>query len=163
MKEVPYASAFPYLPFNPSLCSSCSPTQLLLARKPPSDDAAFLDPAYKPPPFHCRPFSMPPNTQTPTSVSPSYQATSEPPCSTSIDPSLLLCQLQVAPIALHWYPPSPPSTTCSKTTAKPPSPSPPGTSDSPIGDRNLHRISPSFKGRFWGRWLCQSTCSTPAE
>lgn len=61
-KEVLYAQAFTYLCSNPSLCSTCSQTQLPLAIKLPPDDATNLNPANKLPPFHCRLVSMPLNT-----------------------------------------------------------------------------------------------------
>jgi hypothetical protein len=56
LKEIPYVLAFSYLHSKPSLCTSCSPTQVLLATKTPttlpdSDTFASFDPANEPPPY----------------------------------------------------------------------------------------------------------------
>jgi hypothetical protein len=87
-KELLYVQSFSYLRTKPSLCTSCSPAQVLLASKPvskpaksfsepPPDSEAFLsfDPANEPPPYQ-RQASMvqlspsaPPST--PLSASPS--------------------------------------------------------------------------------------------
>jgi hypothetical protein len=72
-EEVIYVKSFIHLYSNPTMCSSCSPTQRLLAMNPaqlPLDDTMILNPAYKSPPFHRRPVSMPLKTQTATSVFP---------------------------------------------------------------------------------------------
>jgi hypothetical protein len=62
-KEAPYVQAFFYLHSNSSMCSSCSPIQLLLAMKPPLpplDGATTLDPAKELPSFCRRSVSTPP-------------------------------------------------------------------------------------------------------
>ena len=109
------------------MCSSCSPTQLLLAMKPPQppqDDMITLDPANEPPPFRRRPVSTLPKTQTAASVSPFHQDTPEPTSSTSPDPFPL-----PVPAAGHSNHPAlaltfTPPITYSKAIAKPLSPSP---------------------------------------
>ena len=111
------------------LCSSCSPTQLLLARKPPPDDATTLDLVNKLPPFHCRLVSMPPKTQTTASFTSSHQRTPDPHSSTSPDPFP-----PPVPAAGHSHrpvlaPTFTPPITRSKAIVKPPSPFPPGTPD----------------------------------
>lgn len=90
-KDVPYIQAFIYLRSHPSLCSTCSPTQLLFAMKPtqpPLDDSITQHPANELLPFHSRPASTLPKTHTAGSVSPSHQDTPEPTSSISSDPSL---------------------------------------------------------------------------
>ena len=62
-KEASYIQALIYLHSNPSICSSSSSTQLLLAMKPaqsPQDDTTTLDPDNELPPFCCRPVSLQP-------------------------------------------------------------------------------------------------------
>ena len=66
------------------------------------DDITMIDPDNEPPPFHLRPISVLPKTQTAASVSPSHQDNPYPPSLTSQTPPLLLCQLQVTTITLHW-------------------------------------------------------------
>lgn len=52
-KEVSYVQAFSYLCSKPSLCSSCSPAQLLLAVKyQPDETSTILHPAMESPPYH---------------------------------------------------------------------------------------------------------------
>ena len=85
-KEAPYAQAYAYLCSNLSLCSSCSPTQLVQAMKLLPDDTTTLDPANELPPFCSRLVSTPSKIPTTSSAS-SHQASQEPPCSTSWDSS----------------------------------------------------------------------------
>lgn len=55
-KEVPYVRGFTYLSSKPSLCSSCSPTQVLLAMQSKLEEpSATLDPDNEPPLFRPRP------------------------------------------------------------------------------------------------------------
>ena len=66
MKKVIYIKAFICIHSSPSMCSPCSPIQLLLAMKPTQplpDDTTMLDPANEPPPFLSRLLSMPRKTQ----------------------------------------------------------------------------------------------------
>lgn len=46
-KETLYVKAFSYLHFKPSLCTSCSSTQLLLAMKSEQDESITVDPVNK--------------------------------------------------------------------------------------------------------------------
>lgn len=46
-KEILYVKAFSYLHFKPSLCTSCSSTQLLLAMKSEQDESITVDPVNK--------------------------------------------------------------------------------------------------------------------
>lgn len=58
-KEVPYVQAFFLLCSKPSLCSSCSHTQLLLAVKsPPQESSTTLDPADEIPLFKRQPSTI---------------------------------------------------------------------------------------------------------
>jgi hypothetical protein len=113
------------------LCMCLTPSQLLLAMKPTQplpDDAATLDPANEPPPFRCRPVSMLPKTQTAASVSP-HQDTPGSAISTSPGspaPSVPATGCSKCPALVPTF--TPPIMR-SKATAKPPSPSPPGTPD----------------------------------
>jgi hypothetical protein len=166
MERGPHVQAFLCLCSNPSMCFSCSPTQHLLARKPtqpPPNDATTLDPAKEQPPF-CRRFvSTLLKTQTAASVSPFHQHTPEPTSLTSPEPTSLTSpdpSPPSIPAAGHskcstLAPTFTPSITCSKATAKPPSPSPPGTPD-PTSILPLREV-------VGGRWPCQSTCSFLAE
>jgi hypothetical protein len=100
----------------------CSPNQLLLAMKPTQplpDDATMLDPANQLPPFCHRSVPALPKTQTAASVSPSHQDTSEPATSTSPYSVPAAGPSKHSTLALTFLPPI----TCSKVTAKPPSPS----------------------------------------
>jgi hypothetical protein len=145
---------FIYLRSNPSMCSSCSPTQLLLAMKSTQhlpDDTTMLDL----PLFYPIPVFMLLKTQTAASVSPSHQDTPEPTSWTSPDP----CPLSV-PAAGHskcttLAPTFTPPITYTKATIKCPSPPPPG-----IPDPTSFFSS---KRSCWIRWPCQGTCSFLAE
>lgn len=64
-KEIPYVEAFRLLSQNPSLCTTCSPSQALLACKiasplsspPPSSSLDSFDPADEPPPYRAPPLN----------------------------------------------------------------------------------------------------------
>jgi hypothetical protein len=123
-KEVVYIQSFIYLRSNPSMCSPCSPTQILLAMKPTQplpDDITMIDPANEPPPFHLRPISVLPKTQTTASVSP-HQDTPEPATSNSTSSVPAAGPYKCSTLAPTFTSPN----TRSKATAKPPSPSPQG-------------------------------------
>ena len=144
---------FIYLRSNPSMCSSCSPTQLLLAMKPTQplpDDTTMLDPANEQPSFHCRPVSKPPKTQTSASVSP-HRDTPEPATFNFLSSVPATGPSKRSTLAPTFTPPI----TYTKATIKCPSPPPPG-----IPDPTSFFSS---KRSCWGRWPCQSTCSFLAE
>ena len=122
MERDPLCPSF-YISSLQPLCSSCAPTQLLLAMIPLTDDTTTLDPANKLPPSHHRLVAMSSKTPTTCSVSSSHQPSPEPPWSTSLDSPSPLCQLQAAPISCTGtaFQPS----HCSKFRDKPPTSSPP--------------------------------------
>lgn len=104
-KEVTYVQEFIYLRSHPSMCSTCSPTQLLLAMKPaqpPLYDYTTLNPANELPPICWRPVSMSLIIQTVTLFLIHTKIPRSLLAQSPQTPPLLLCQLQVSSIALHW-------------------------------------------------------------
>lgn len=110
-KEIFYVQAFSLLRSKPSLCASCSPTQLLLARKSEQDDpSTTFDPANEPSPRRTKPSAPPLVLAPPISL---------PPSSVTSHPS----QHSLAPsFSSPPTVPSPPTTRSRSTKGPPPLP-----------------------------------------
>ena len=104
------------------MCSSCSPTQLLLAMNPAQftlDNTTILDPEYEPPPFRRRPVSAPLRTQTATPVFP-YRDSPEPATPSSPPPAPTAGPPKHSTLAPTFTPPITRSKATTKTPSSPP-------------------------------------------
>jgi hypothetical protein len=121
-EEVIYVKSLIHLRSNSTMCSSCSPTQLLLAMNPAQftlDNTTILDPEYEPPLFRRRPVSAPLRTQTATPVFP-YRDSPEPATPSSPPPAPTAGPPKHSTLAPTFTPPITRSKATTKTPRSPP-------------------------------------------